>query len=90
MAWKITTKTFTAGESPYTHSTAGDHTDIIVQAGSGTTAVTGSLDGTNLTAELRSATSVDVPYLVDNYPYIVFANASGDTVKVAERVKDPS
>lgn len=90
MAWKITTKTFTAGESPWTYNSAGDHTDLIVQATSGTTTVKGSVDGTNLSAELRAGTTANTPYLVTNFPYVVFTNASGDTVIVAERVKDPS
>jgi len=88
MAWKITTKTFTAGESPWTHSTAGDHTDLIIQAGSGTTTIRGSIDGTNLAPDLNP--TPNTPTKTDNYPYFVFTNASGDTVIVAERVKDPS
>ena len=90
MAWKITTKTFTAGESPWTYNSAGDHTDLIVQASAAGTTVKGSVDGSNLSGEIRSSNTLNTPFLVTNFPYVVFTNASGDTVIVAERVKDPS
>ena len=88
MAWKITTKTFAASESPYTYNTAGDFDDIVLQKAASGTTVGGSIDGTN--SATITLTSADTPYTVNNYPKIIFTNGSGDTVTIAERVKDPS
>ena len=88
MAWKITTKTFASSASPYTFESAGQYPKIIVQAGSGSTTIQGSMDGTNKAADLNP--TANTPTVMDNFPKIVFTNGSGDTVLIAERVADPS
>ena len=90
MAWKTTTIELADGATA-TYTSAGDYAKVYIQAGDADTTIKGSIDGTNLTADLLGGQTDDLPKEVVNYPFFVCEAVNGaDTVRIAERVKDPS
>ncbi len=90
MAWKVMTIELANGATS-TYTSAGDYAKVYIQAGDADTTIKGSIDGTNVTGDLLGSQSNDLPKEVINYPFFVCEAVNGaDTVRIAERVKDPS